>query len=424
MGRVRDGGRVRAEIGLRPDPLHVDVAGSLDPEAEEGDRRDEVVVELVRRAGVQAPVREVAVDLVAEEALDVVPGLDPGIGGGSGSGADRGERDRGDEGGEEDPRTAVRVTGRRHPLPFNTDRASLAHRAIGPCRRGTRLVQDRTFVLFFTVPMAYAELHCHSNFSFLDGASAPDELVERAIELGLAGLAVTDHQGLYGAVRFASAAEAAGIHPVIGVEVELLDAIVPDPAGVVGPARRPRRRPSRGVGACSGSRGRRGRAGSAPAGTGPAARPSRRGQGGSPRHRRPAARRPPRPARRERRRLAEPVPADLAGEPRRDEGRAAVPRGLARRARRRGRGAHGLPRGGDRPAAAGRRPGGGAGCGGGARGAVPGPRSTSSCRTTCCRTTTGSSPSPSRWPASCDCRSSSRTTSTTPGRRVVSSRTS
>ena len=90
--------------------------------------------------------------------------------------------------------------------------------------------------------MAYAELHCHSNFSFLDGASAPDELVERAMELGLAGLAVTDHQGLYGAVRFASAAEAAGIHPVIGVEVELLDAIVPDPAGVVGPARRPRRR--------------------------------------------------------------------------------------------------------------------------------------------------------------------------------------
>jgi len=90
--------------------------------------------------------------------------------------------------------------------------------------------------------MAYAELHCHSNFSFLDGASAPDELVERAVELGLAGLAVTDHQGLYGAVRFAAAAEAAGIHPVIGVEVELLDAIVPDPAGVVGPARRPRRR--------------------------------------------------------------------------------------------------------------------------------------------------------------------------------------
>ena len=56
----------------------------------------------------------------------------------------------------------------------------------------------------------YAELHCHTNFSFLDGASAPDDLVERAVELGLTGLAVTDHDGLYGAVRFVSAAEAAG----------------------------------------------------------------------------------------------------------------------------------------------------------------------------------------------------------------------
>jgi DNA polymerase III alpha subunit len=90
--------------------------------------------------------------------------------------------------------------------------------------------------------MAYAELHCHSNFSFLDGASAPDELVERAVELGLTSLAVTDHQGLYGAVRFTTAAEAAGIHPVIGTEVELLDAIVPDPDGVVVPARRRTRR--------------------------------------------------------------------------------------------------------------------------------------------------------------------------------------
>ena len=93
--------------------------------------------------------------------------------------------------------------------------------------------------------MAYAELHCHSNFSFLDGASAPDELVERAVELGLTGLAVTDHQGLYGSVRFTTAAQAAGIHPVIGVEVELLDAIAPDPAGVAVPARRRVRRGGR-----------------------------------------------------------------------------------------------------------------------------------------------------------------------------------
>ncbi|HSK51690.1 MAG TPA: PHP domain-containing protein, partial [Clostridia bacterium] len=87
----------------------------------------------------------------------------------------------------------------------------------------------------------YAELHCHTNFSFLDGASAPDELVERAVELGLSGLAATDHDGLYGVVRFVSAAEAADLHPVVGVELELLDPAVPDPAGVVVPARRPRR---------------------------------------------------------------------------------------------------------------------------------------------------------------------------------------
>jgi DNA polymerase III subunit alpha len=88
----------------------------------------------------------------------------------------------------------------------------------------------------------YAELHCHTSFSFLDGASAADDLVERAVELGLSGLAVTDHRGLYGAVRFVSAAEAAGLHPVIGIEIELLDPLVPDPSGVVVPARRARRR--------------------------------------------------------------------------------------------------------------------------------------------------------------------------------------
>jgi error-prone DNA polymerase len=91
----------------------------------------------------------------------------------------------------------------------------------------------------------YAELHCHTNFSFLDGASAPDELVERAVELGLSGLATTDHLGLYGVVRFAGAAQEAGIRPVIGVEIELLDAIAPDPDRHVIPARRSPRRGGR-----------------------------------------------------------------------------------------------------------------------------------------------------------------------------------
>ena len=88
----------------------------------------------------------------------------------------------------------------------------------------------------------FAELHCHSNFSFLDGASPVEDLVARAVELGLTGLAITDHLGLYGVVRFAAAAEAAGLHPVIGVEVELLDAVVADPSGVVVPGRRAARR--------------------------------------------------------------------------------------------------------------------------------------------------------------------------------------
>src|SRR5512135_2265053 len=88
------------------------------------------------------------------------------------------------------------------------------------------------------MPATYAELHCHTNFSFLDGASPAEDLVERAAELEMPALAVTDHDGLYGVVRFALAAEAAGIHPVLGVEVELADAAVADPHAIVVPARR------------------------------------------------------------------------------------------------------------------------------------------------------------------------------------------
>jgi error-prone DNA polymerase len=81
----------------------------------------------------------------------------------------------------------------------------------------------------------YAELHCHSNFSFLDGASHPEELVEEAVRLGLQALALTDHDGMYGVVRFAEAARAAGLPTVFGAEVTLgltrRQAGVPDPEG-------------------------------------------------------------------------------------------------------------------------------------------------------------------------------------------------
>src|SRR5690242_5703102 len=85
---------------------------------------------------------------------------------------------------------------------------------------------------------SFAELHCHSDFSFLDGASGADDLIERAVERGLEALAVTDHQGLYGVVRFSSAAHEAGLHPVVGMEIELLDSVAPDPRGLVVPRKR------------------------------------------------------------------------------------------------------------------------------------------------------------------------------------------
>ena len=67
----------------------------------------------------------------------------------------------------------------------------------------------------------YAELHCHSNFSFLDGASHPEELVEEAVRLGLDALALTDHDGFYGVVRFAEAARTVGLPTVFGAELTL-----------------------------------------------------------------------------------------------------------------------------------------------------------------------------------------------------------
>lgn len=68
----------------------------------------------------------------------------------------------------------------------------------------------------------YAELHVHSAYSFLDGASLPSDLVARACELDLQALAVTDHGGFPGVVQLASAARSAGLPAVIGTELTLL----------------------------------------------------------------------------------------------------------------------------------------------------------------------------------------------------------
>jgi error-prone DNA polymerase len=67
----------------------------------------------------------------------------------------------------------------------------------------------------------YVELHCHSAYSFLDGASHPEELAARAAELGYPSLALTDHDGVYGSLEFAHAAKHAGIRPITGAEVTI-----------------------------------------------------------------------------------------------------------------------------------------------------------------------------------------------------------
>src|SRR6476469_9815777 len=70
-------------------------------------------------------------------------------------------------------------------------------------------------------PPRYAELHAHSAFSFLDGASQPEELAAEAARLGLGALGLTDHDGLYGVVRFAQAAKAVGLPTVFGAEITI-----------------------------------------------------------------------------------------------------------------------------------------------------------------------------------------------------------
>ncbi len=71
--------------------------------------------------------------------------------------------------------------------------------------------------------MRYAELHCHSAFSFLDGASLPDEIVPTALELGYEAVALTDHNSVSGSMEFAVAARSLGLRAIHGAEVDLDD---------------------------------------------------------------------------------------------------------------------------------------------------------------------------------------------------------
>ena len=78
--------------------------------------------------------------------------------------------------------------------------------------------------------MTYVELHAHSYFSLLDGASQPEELVARAAALGMPALALTDHDAVYGAMRFIQAARAAGVRPILGAELTIGHRAIPPPS--------------------------------------------------------------------------------------------------------------------------------------------------------------------------------------------------
>src|SRR5918912_1005037 len=77
------------------------------------------------------------------------------------------------------------------------------------------------------------ELHLHTCFSFLEGASLPEEFALRAADLGYRALAITDHDGVHGAMEFAQACSAAGVQPIVGVELTLARGLVDDRGGPV-----------------------------------------------------------------------------------------------------------------------------------------------------------------------------------------------
>ena len=138
----------------------------------------------------------------------------PGDGSGSGSGAG--------------------VEGKQHPdaVPFGPGANGGDSPAWSYKRPAYRRPDDLPVVPSAT---PYAELHCHSSFSFLDGASSPEALAEEAARLDLKALAVTDHDGFYGVVRFAESARVVGLPTVFGAEltVDKLDVSPgqPDPDG-------------------------------------------------------------------------------------------------------------------------------------------------------------------------------------------------
>src|ERR687884_2146595 len=118
---------------------------------------------------------------------------------------------------------------RRHGLAAPTvSRSGVAERSVhassrgrGDPRTGRKRFPSSRDANIRSMP--YVELHCHSAFSFLDGASHPVELANAAAEQGHEALAITDHDGLHGAMEAAQALTALGIRPITGAEVTLDD---------------------------------------------------------------------------------------------------------------------------------------------------------------------------------------------------------
>ena len=110
---------------------------------------------------------------------------------------------------------ALSDTRRPRQMPLNADGGDSPAWSL---RRGPYVAQQ---IVRDPDALPYAELHAHSSFSFLDGASGPEQLLEEAERLGLHALAITDHDGFYGIVRFAEAAETASVKTVFGAELSL-----------------------------------------------------------------------------------------------------------------------------------------------------------------------------------------------------------
>ncbi len=109
------------------------------------------------------------------------------------------------------------------PMPWRELEATLSGRPVdeGPGSRKRKAYEPRPIEPRPGPLTPYAELHCHSSFSFLDGASGPDRLVEEAVRLGLHGLALTDHDGFAGAPLFAETAKPYELATIYGAELSL-----------------------------------------------------------------------------------------------------------------------------------------------------------------------------------------------------------